>query len=43
MAFGDFLLARHNKTRARGNHKQETEYIGYSTTAFYFYNLCDCL
>jgi hypothetical protein len=43
MQFGDFLLARHNKTRALGNHKQETEYLGYSTTAFYFYNLCDCL
>ena len=42
-AFGDFLLARHNKTRALGNIKTETEYIGYSTTAFYFYNLCDCL
>jgi|EP01047_Picozoa_sp_COSAG01_P013065 hypothetical protein len=41
--FGDFLLARHNKTRARGDIKTETEYIGYSTTAYYFYNLCDCL
>ena len=31
------------KTRAHGAIKRETEYIGYSTTAFYFYNLCDCL
>ena len=43
MEFGDFLLTRHGKTRARGDIKRETEYIGYSTTAFYFYNLCDCL
>jgi hypothetical protein len=43
LQFGDFLLARHNKTRARGDHKVESEYIGYSTTGFYFYNLCDCL
>lgn len=35
MEFGDFLLARHGKTRARGDIKRETEYIGYSTTAFY--------
>ena len=40
--YGDFVLRRHNKTRALGNHKPETEYLGYSTTAFYFYNLCDC-
>jgi hypothetical protein len=43
MTFGDFLLARHNKTRARGDHNQETAFLGYSTTGFYFYNLCDCL
>jgi hypothetical protein len=43
MEFGDFLLARHNKTRTRGDHKPETAYIGYSTTGYYFYNLCDCL
>ena len=41
--FGDFLLDRHGKTRARGDHVTETEYIGYSTTGYYFYNLCDCL
>ena len=36
MEFGDFLLDRHNKTRAQGDHKPETQYIGYSTTAYYF-------
>ena len=41
--YGDFVLARHNKVRALGNHTTEMEYLGYSTTAFYFYNLCDCL
>jgi hypothetical protein len=41
--YGDYVLSRHSKTRARGDHKTETEYLGYSTTAFYFYNLCDCL
>lgn len=40
MEFGDFLLAKHNKTRAQGDHKPETQYIGYSTTAYYF---CECL
>merc|ERR1711969_283112 len=34
--YGDFLLSRHGKQRALGNHKTETEYLGYSTTAFYF-------
>ena len=29
-------LDRHNKTRAQGDHKPETQYIGYSTTAYYF-------
>ena len=29
MEFGDYLLARHNKTRALGNHKPETEYTQY--------------
>jgi hypothetical protein len=43
MEFGDFLLARHNKARAGGQHNTETTFLGYSTTAFYFYNLCDCL
>ena len=42
LKFGDFLLARHGKQRARGDHNTLTRYIGYSTTAFYFYNLCDC-
>jgi hypothetical protein len=41
--FGDFVLARHSKARALGNHTNEMEHLGYSTTAFYFYNLCDCL
>ena len=41
--YGDYVLSRHSKKRALGNHKTETEYLGYSTTAFYFYNLCDCL
>eukprot|EP00658_Telonema_sp_P-2_P083811 TRINITY_DN9171_c0_g1_i1.p1 TRINITY_DN9171_c0_g1~~TRINITY_DN9171_c0_g1_i1.p1 ORF type:complete len:350 (-),score=65.30 TRINITY_DN9171_c0_g1_i1:47-1096(-) len=41
--YGDFQLALHGKERARGNHTRETAYLGYSTTAFYFYNLCDCL
>jgi hypothetical protein len=36
------VLARHSKTRAVGDHNLETQYLGYSTTAFYFYNLCDC-
>ena len=40
MSFGDFVLKRHGKARARGDHKKETEFIGYSTTAYYFYNLC---
>jgi len=31
--FGDFQMARHNKQRARGDHKIETQFIGYSTTA----------
>ena len=39
--YGDYVLSRHSKKRALGNHKTETEYLGYSTTAFYFYNLCD--
>ena len=43
MEFGDFLLKRHGKTRAAGDIRPETTYIGYSTTAYYFYNLCDCL
>ena len=25
-----------------GSYNTETTYLGYSTTAFYFYNLCDC-
>jgi hypothetical protein len=41
--YGDYVLSRHSKKRALGSHKTETEYLGYSTTAFYFYNLCDCL
>ena len=41
-AFGDFVLGHYSKDRARGDHNVETTYIGYSTTAFYFYNLCDC-
>ena len=41
--YGDYVLKRHNKVRALGNHTTEMEYLGYSTTAFYFYNLCDCL
>ena len=41
-AYGDFVLDRHSKQRAKGNHNVETTYVGYSTTAFYFYNLCDC-
>jgi hypothetical protein len=41
--YGDYVLARHSKARALGNHTVEMEYLGYSTTAFYFYNLCDCL
>lgn len=43
LAHGDFLMARHNKTRAKGDHNVETQYLGYSTTAWYFYNLCDCI
>ena len=42
LSFGDFVLSRHGKQRARGDHNVETTYLGYSTTAFYFYNLCDC-
>ena len=42
MKYGDFLLARHDKKRALGDHNELTTHIGYSTTAFYFYNLCDC-
>lgn len=40
--YGDFVLSRHGKSRAIGNHTTETTYLGYSTTGFYFYNLCDC-
>ena len=40
--YGDFVLARHGKSRPRGNHTAETTFLGYSTTGFYFYNLCDC-
>ena len=36
MEFGDFVLPRHNKTRAKGHIRPETQYIGYSTTAYYF-------
>lgn len=35
--FGDFLLARHNKTRAQGNHKQETELVTTLRKPLFFY------
>ena len=41
-SYGDYVLARHKKVRARGSHNTETAFLGYSTTGFYFYNLCDC-
>ena len=41
-SYGDYVLARHAKARARGSHTIETTYLGYSTTGYYFYNLCDC-
>eukprot|EP00936_MAST-01D_sp_MAST-1D-sp1_P001500 g1500.t1 len=40
--YGDFVLARHSKARPLGNHTQEASHLGYSTTGYYFYNLCDC-
>ena len=30
--YGDFVLTRHNKTRAGPNHTNEVAHIGYSTT-----------
>jgi hypothetical protein len=41
--YGDYVLARHDKTRAGPNITNEVAHIGYSTTGFYFYNFCDCL
>ena len=41
--YGDFVLSRHSKSRAQGDHTTETEFLGYSGTSYYFYNLCDCL
>ena len=41
--YGDFVLSRHGKSRALGNHTTEAEFLGYSGTSYYFYNLCDCL
>ena len=40
--YGDFILSRHKKQRPLGNHTIESAYLGYSTTGYYFYNLCDC-
>jgi len=40
--YGDFVLGRHRKARALGNHTREASHLGYSTTGYYFYNLCDC-
>ena len=40
--YGDFVLARHGKARPAGNHTNEAATLGYSTTGYYFYNLCDC-
>ena len=34
--YGDFLLERHSKQRAVGNHTTEVEYLGYGGTAYYF-------
>ena len=41
--YGDAQLAYYGKQRARGDARPEARYLGYSTTAFYFYNQCDCL
>jgi hypothetical protein len=43
LEYGDFVLSRHKKARAQGNHTREVEYLGYSGTAYYFYDLCDCV
>ena len=40
--YGDAQLAYNKKNRARGDHNQETKFLGYSVTGYYFYNICDC-
>ena len=41
--YGDYVLTYHGKARSGPTVTREVEYLGYSTTGFYFYNLCDCL
>lgn len=41
--YGDYVLTRHNKTRAGPNHTNEVAHIGYSTTGGFAVSLSSCL
>lgn len=41
-AWGDAVMQWHGKKRTALDHDVFVSHLGYSTTAYYFYNQCDC-